>query len=135
MRRPIKLLEWHPDAKKRLMELPEAVRREFGHELYLIQTGAMPENASPFEGSQGNDILKLVERFDGDTYRCVFAAKLETAIYVLHVYMKKANEGKKTPKHIIDTVHRRYAAAKQADAATRKAQEELVKERKQHEQQ
>jgi len=28
------------------------------------------------------------------------------------LYMKKANEGRKTPKHIIDTVHKRFDAAK-----------------------
>ena len=115
MRTPQKPINWHPAAKKAILERPTAVRREFGHELFLIQAGETPDNASPFEGSTGGDIMKLVERFDGDTYRCVYVAKLETAIYVLHVYMKKANEGKRTPKHTVDTVHSRYIAAKEAD--------------------
>ena len=119
MKRILKPLDWHPDAKKSLLDLPLAVRKEFGHELYLIQIGEMPDNVTPFEGSQSGDILKLVERFDKDTYRCVFAAKLESAIYVLDVYMKKSTEGAKTPKHIIERVHRRFAVARQQDAEAR----------------
>ena len=65
--------------------------------------------------------MKLIERYDGDTYRCVYAAKLDTAIYVLHAYMKKATEGRKTPRKLIETVHQRYNAAKAQDAAIRAA--------------
>ncbi len=111
----MKRIEWNVSAKKDISELPEAVRCEFGHELYLLQSGETPENASPFEGSRGGDIMKLVERFDGDTYRCVYTAKLKTAIYVLHVYMKKATEGNRTPQRIVDTVHKRYKLAQEAD--------------------
>ena len=113
----MKRIEWNTYAKKDISELPEAVRCEFGHELYLLQLGETPENASPFEGSKGGDLMKLVERFDGDTYRCVYVAKLKTAIYVLHVYMKKSAEGSRTPQRVVETVHRRYKLAQEADIA------------------
>jgi len=98
-----------------MMELPEAVRREFGHELFMVEKGEQPENASPFEGSSGANIMKLVERYDSDTYRCVYTAKLDTGIYVLHAYMKKSKDGISTPRQIIETVEARYKAALQMD--------------------
>jgi len=94
-----------------LMELPETVRRDFGYGLYLVQRGEMPDNASPFEGSMAGSIMKLVERHDTDTYRCVFAAKFGRAIYVLHVFKKKSTAGIATPQREIETVRARFGRA------------------------
>ena len=66
--------------------------------------GETPDNVSPFEGSKSNEVMKITERFDGDTYRCVFAAKFERAVYVLHV-LKKSASGIATPRKDINTVH------------------------------
>jgi phage-related protein len=70
--------------------------------------------ASPFEGSRANDIIKLTARYDGDTYRCVYAAKFARAVYVLFVFQKKSHSGIATPQKDIVTVQARYAQA-QAD--------------------
>ena len=92
--------------------LPEEVRDEFGHTLWMVQVGETPDSVSPFEGSKANEVLKIKERFDGDTYRCVFAAKFERAVYVLHVFKKKSTSGIATPRKDRDTVYRRLAEAK-----------------------
>jgi len=92
--------------------LPEEVRDEFGHTLWMVQVGETPDNVSPFEGSRANEVLKITERFDGDTYRCVFAAKFERAVYVLHVFKKKSTSGIATPRKDIETVSRRLAEAR-----------------------
>ena len=92
--------------------LPEEVRDEFGHTLWMVQVGETPDNVSPFEGSRANEVLKITERFDGDTYRCVFAAKFERAVYVLHVFKKKSTSGIATPRKDIETVSRRLTEAK-----------------------
>jgi phage-related protein len=113
----VKGVKWASGTLDALKELPDAVRKEFGHELFLVQKGESPENASPFEGSSGTNIMKLVERYDKDTYRCVYAAKLETCVYVLHVFMKKSHEGKRIPKHVIETVKARYRDALEMDKA------------------
>jgi phage-related protein len=118
-----KKVKWTPGAHAALMDLPEAVRKEFGHELYLVEQGETPDNASPYEGSSGGNIMKFVERFDKNTYRCVYAAKLETGVYVLHAYMKKSKEGKSTPQQIIDTVAERYKVAVRMDNEARAAAE------------
>ena len=92
--------------------LPEEVRDEFGHTLWMVQMGETPDNVSPFEGSRSNEVLKITKRFDRSTYRCVFAAKFERAVYVLHVFQKKSMSGIATPRKDIATVYRRLAEAK-----------------------
>src|SRR5471030_2113486 len=93
--KPLRILD---AAHNDLMKLPEEVRRDLGYGLFLVQRGEMPNNASPFEGSTGGNIMKLVERHDTDTYRCVFAAKFELAVFVLHVFKKKSSSGISTPQ-------------------------------------
>ncbi len=106
--KPLRFLEAAHDD---LMEIPEAVRHDFGYALYSVQRGEMPDNATPFEGSTGGNIMKLVERHDTDTYRCVFAAKFEHAVYVLHVFKKKSTSGISTPKREVETVKARFKRA------------------------
>lgn len=99
---------FHRAARTALLELPVEVRKEFGHALWLVQNGETPGNASPFEGSSGNDIMKLVERFETDTYRCVYAAKFKHYLYILHVFKKKSTSGIRTPRKQIETVKERF---------------------------
>ena len=96
-----------------IMKLPEEVRSDLGFGLFLVQRGEMPDNASPFEGSTGGNIMKLVERHNTDTYRCVFTAKFELAVYVLHVFKKKSSSGISTPQREIETVQARYKRAQE----------------------
>ena len=94
--------------------MPLPVKTRFGYDLRDIQNGEPPSGASPFEGSRANEIMKLTARYDGDTYRCVYAAKFPQAVYVLYVLLKKSRSGIATPQKDITTVHARFAQA-QAD--------------------
>ena len=95
-----------------LLDLPPTVRKEFGHTLWLVQQGGTPDNASPFEGSRANEIMKLTERYDTDTYRAVYTAKFERAVFVLHVFKKKSKSGIRTPQKEVETVTKRLQQAK-----------------------
>jgi len=95
-----------------LLDLPPVVRKEFGHTLWLVQQGGTPGNASPFEGSRANEIMKLTERYDTDTYRAVYTAKFERAVFVLHVFKKKSQSGIRTPPKEVETVIKRLRQAK-----------------------
>ncbi len=106
-----KTLVFVADARKELKAMPEEVIDAFGNDLWSIQCGDTPANASPFEGSKAGNIMKLTERHDGNTYRCVYAAKFQKAVFVLHVFQKKSKSGIATPQTEIDRVHARYAAA------------------------
>lgn len=94
--------------------MPLPVKTKFGYELRDVQNGGTPAGASPFEGSHAGDVMKLTARHDGDTYRCVYAAKFPKAVYVLCVFQKKSHAGIATPQKDIDAVYARYAQA-QAD--------------------
>lgn len=96
-----------------LLDLPPVVRKEFGHMLWLVQQGGTPANASPFEGSRANEIMKLTERYNTDTYRAVYTAKFEHAVFVLHVFKKKSQSGIRTPQREVETVIKRLQQAKQ----------------------
>lgn len=79
----------------------------------MIETGERPDNVSPFDGSKSNEVLKITERYNTDTYRVVFTAKFEKAIYMLHAFKKKSTSGISTPKKDIDTVNKRLMAARE----------------------
>jgi phage-related protein len=108
----VKQLRFQGSALEDLRDMPDAVRRDFGHALWELQTGVTPTNASPFELTTANEVMKLTERHNSDTYRCVYAAKFEKAVYVLHVFQKKSVAGIATPKRDIDLVYSRLERAK-----------------------
>ena len=51
--------------------------------------------------------------YESGTYRAVYTAKLAGAIYVLHVFQKKATRGIATPKHAIDLIKARLRRAEE----------------------
>ena len=91
--------------------MPLPVKSKFGYALRDVQNGETPIGASPFEGSRANEVMKLTARHDGDTYRCVYAAKFPKAVYVLYVFQKKSYSGIATPHRNTEAVHARYAQA------------------------
>lgn len=95
-----------------LKSVPEAVRSEFGHALYMAQTGETHPNAKRLHGF-GPGVLEIVENYVGDTYRAVYTVRFEEAIYVLHVFQKKSTQGIKTPQRELDTIKIRLQRAQQ----------------------
>jgi len=55
--------------------------------------------------------MKLVEDFDGDTYRVAYTVSFPEAVYVLHVFMKKSKSGSSTPKKDKDRIRVRLQGA------------------------
>jgi phage-related protein len=96
--------------------MPEDVRAEFGHGLYLAQAGQRHIDAKPY-----GDSVELIERFDGDTYRCVYNVKIDDDIYVLHAFQKKSTSGIAVPKRDKETIEARLGAAKLLAADKRRA--------------
>jgi len=47
------------------------------------------------------------------TYRAVYTVRLQSAVYVLHVFQKKSKKGIETPKTEMDKIDRRLRAAVQ----------------------
>lgn len=107
----IKPLVWIGTSKQDLRELPGNVRDVFGYALYLAQTGKKHQSAKPLKGFGGASVLEVVEDYRGDTYRAVYTVKFVEAVYVLHVFQKKAKHGIATPRHEIDLVQERLKRA------------------------
>jgi phage-related protein len=107
---PVRPLLWVASSKRNYCEFPGKVQDNLGFELFLAQTGQYPPSAKPLKGF-GSGVLELVEDYDGDTYRAVYAVRFKEAIYVLHAFQKKSKRGIATPKSDIDLIRRRLRDA------------------------
>lgn len=102
---------WVGSSRGDLRALPQEVRRNIGKALYAAQQGETDPAAKPLKGFGGTRAMEIVERFRTDTYRAVYSARFENAVYVLHVFQKKAKKGMATAKHEIDLIRKRLAEA------------------------
>jgi phage-related protein len=57
--------------------------------------------------------IALVEDFDGDTFRTAYSVSFSDAVYVLHVFKKKATSGASTPRPDKDLIRARFLAAQE----------------------
>ena len=89
---------------KDLRDVPAEVRGAFGRQLLDAQYGDTPVSAKPLRGFGGASVLELIEDEDSSTYRAVYTVRFERAVYVLHVFQKKATKGIATPKLDLDLV-------------------------------
>ena len=112
MRAHVKEIFWIGSSRKDLRAFPQQVRKDMGNALYAAQRGETDPAAKPLKGFGGTEVMEIVERYRTDTYRAVYAARFENAVYVLHVFQKKAKKGRATPKQELDLIRRRLAAAK-----------------------
>jgi len=92
-----------PALQSDIRDFPEAVRREIGTELMVVQFGGAPTYFTP-TSAVGAGAYKVRERIEG-TWRAIYVAKFADAVYVLHAFQKKTQ---KTSKGNIDvaTSHR-----------------------------
>ena len=106
-----KPLHFVGSSQKDLRALPEDVQDVFGSALLDAQYGDHPDGARPFGEGVSRNVMKLVEDFDGDTYRAAYTVTFGEALYVLHVFKKKSKSGIQTPKSDKDLIVARLKAA------------------------
>ena len=109
----LKPLVWLASTKKDLMALPEEVIDTFGYALYLAQTGKRHEQAKPLHGFGSAGVLEIVEDWRENTYRAVYTVRFAAAVFVLHVFQKKAKSGVATPKQDMKLIRERLKSAEQ----------------------
>jgi len=109
-----KPLYWVGGSKSDLLALPEEVVDVFGYALYLAQIGRKHEQAKPMKGFGSAGVLEIVEDLERNTYRAVYTVRFERAVFVLHVFQKKAKRGVATPKADLDLIRQRLKAAEAA---------------------
>ena len=110
----LKEVRWVGDAREKMQEFPDQVRKNIGHALYLAQTGQMPPSAKPMRGIESG-VFEIIDDYDTNTYRAVYAVKIGRSLYVLHAFQKKSKRGIATPKQDIDQIKRRLKRAKQEE--------------------
>lgn len=84
-----------------------------GYALYQAQLGLKAPSAKPLHGFGSASILEIVEDYQTNTYRAVYAVNFAELIYVLHAFQKKSKKGGATPKPNIDLIKRRLRAAEE----------------------
>jgi phage-related protein len=115
----LKPLVWIGSSKSDLKALPASVVDTFGFGLYLAQSGGRHPQAKPLRGFGSAGVLEIIEDWRGETYRAVYTVQFEEAVYVLHVFQKKAKHGISTPKPDLDLIDDRLKAARRAARESR----------------
>lgn len=94
------------------MTFPKVVRGIVGYALYQAQIGLRHRDVKHLKGF-GSNVLEVVSRHDGDTFRAVYTVRFRSAVYVLHAFQKKSSQGIATPKPEVDMIRLRLRAAEQ----------------------
>ena len=108
-----KPLAWVGSAKRDLLALPEEVIDTFGYALHVAQMGRKHEKAKPLHGFGSAGVLEVVEDWRGNTYRAVYTVRFSTAVFVLHVFQKKAKQGIATPRQDMELITERLKVVEQ----------------------
>ena len=87
------------------------MKNRIGFALNEVQEGGEPIAAKALGGFGGRTVLELVEDFDSDTYRAVYAVRFAGVVYVLHAFQKKAKKGIATPQQEIELIKSRLRDA------------------------
>jgi phage-related protein len=104
-------ITWIGSSRTDLKRFPRQVRRDMGNALYAAQRGEVDPAAKPLRGFGGVRVMEIVDRHDTNTYRAVYTAQFDEAIYVLHAFQKKSTRGIATPTRDVDLIRRRLADA------------------------
>ena len=90
-------------AREDLAAFPESARRRAGYELFMVQVGREPADFKPMP-SVGRGAYEIRIRDEAGTFRVIYVAKFEHAVYVLHAFQKKT---RKTSQADIELAARR----------------------------
>ena len=105
-------------SKKNLRKFPAEARRDVGHNIDRVQRGLAPQNFDALRGV-GSGVMEIKVDAHGDTYRAVYVAKFDEAVYILDCFQKKSPSGKSLPKNIAERLKSRYDFVKKHRPAKR----------------
>ena len=102
---------WCFSSLKDLKRFPGEAQQAAGFSLDRVQRGMTPRNFKPLRGI-GSGVMEIKIDEAGDTYRVVYVAKFEEAVYVLDTFQKKSPSGSRLPQNIQDRLKERYTYVK-----------------------
>ena len=88
-----------------LRELPEDARETAGYQLFKVQQGKEPDDWKPMP-AVGTGVQEIRVWEESGTYRILYLARFEEALYVLHVFEKRSQ---RTSQRDIQLAKERYA--------------------------
>ena len=77
-------------AEREYKALPDRIQDEFGKDLRLIQFGEEPRLPITHLDSIGAGVIEL-KKNGSPAFRCIYVAKYEDAVVVLHAFTKTTN--------------------------------------------
>jgi phage-related protein len=110
-RRSLKPVIWIASSRRDFRELPDDVKSMMGYALYVAQQGGKHRDAKPLKGFGGAGVVEIVTDHHGATFRAIYTVRFAKAIYVLHVFQKKAKKGRATPKIEMKLIEQRLREA------------------------
>lgn len=84
----MKLLYFLGDSAKRLHDFKKDARQDAGYQLDQVQRGEQPDDFKPMP-SIGKGVEEICIWDESGTYRVIYTARLNNAVYVLHAFQKK----------------------------------------------
>lgn len=87
----MKELEFRGSSLSDLRDFPQTVMRDAGHQLDKVRHGLAPDDAKPLPAI-GACVMELRIWEEVGTFRVVYVAKFEDAVYVLHCFKKKTQQ-------------------------------------------
>ena len=99
------------DSLTTLSGFPAPVRQELGFALYQAQIGQRHHSAKILRGF-GEAVWQVRSDNSVGTYRAVYLAEFQDAVYVLHAFQKKSKAGIATPRRELDLIRRRLQLAR-----------------------
>lgn len=94
-----KEIRWIGSSYQDILAFPLPARKEVGFQLGKVQAGLEPDDWKPFD-DVGAGVKEIRVLDTSGTYRIMYIAKFEEAIYVLHCFQKKTRATSKHDKEI-----------------------------------
>ncbi|HOD98216.1 MAG TPA: type II toxin-antitoxin system RelE/ParE family toxin [Syntrophales bacterium] len=106
-------ISWIKAARKNFEDFPDVVQHDMLTALTIAAEGEKSDSAKPFRGIEGG-VFEIAVRYRGDTFRAIYAVKMDSDIWVIHAFQKKSKKGIKTPLMDINIIHERLRQLKEA---------------------
>ncbi|MDD5481118.1 type II toxin-antitoxin system RelE/ParE family toxin [Rhodoferax sp.] len=87
-----------------LRSFPQTAMRESGYQIDKVQKGISPDDAKPMP-TIGAGVTELRIWDEAGTFRVMYVARFESAVYVLHCFQKKTEQ---TSKRDIELARKRF---------------------------
>jgi phage-related protein len=111
-----KPIEFRGSSLKDLREFSKGAREDCGYQLNKVQHGEQPDDFKAM-ASVGRGVEEIRVKDEDGTYRVIYTARFEDAVYVLHAFQKKTS---RTSQHDIDLASLRFREVVKDRAAAKR---------------